>query len=152
MIAAEKLVDEYFEQLAVEHPEARRGRDWGSDRAITVLRYSKGKLYFATNTDQVRGYREVNEETVTAFVDPGEYIFWYCGGGLSELVEIEFDQPSQAILVDFPEEIKVNKLWAVTVVPDDDMSGEQLKYDIIYQIRKNRGGDPIRLDPKIEIK
>ena len=141
MIAATKLADEYM--------NASRAR-YNSERSITVVRFENGKLIFGTNTDDYKGYQEVSEESITATVEPGEYIFWYSGGGLSELDQIEFDEDSQLRLVESPEEINDDKMWVISIPEDFDEEDGMLKYDIVYQYKGN-DGPPIRLDPKIKV-
>jgi hypothetical protein len=139
MITATKLADEYL---------ASSDARIASEKSITVFLYRYGKLYYATNTDNLRGYREVSEETVTALLTPGENMFWFGGPGISDLAGIEFDNDSQSKLENEPEEIISNRLWRVKVPENSDEA--ELKYDILYQIRGNSGA-PIRLDPKIKI-
>ncbi|MEQ9008552.1 MAG: hypothetical protein RLP12_11755, partial [Ekhidna sp.] len=88
--------------LAEEYLESEKGRFNDSDKAITVLRYRNGKLYFDTNTDDHKGYQEVEETSVTANVEPGDYIFWFAGGGLSEVDDIDFDEQAEEVLGDLP--------------------------------------------------
>ncbi|MEP1096402.1 MAG: hypothetical protein ABJG78_14895 [Cyclobacteriaceae bacterium] len=141
MIAATKLADEYL--------NASKGRQ-GSEKAVTVLKFKDDKLYYATTADDVTSYTEVNEETITASAKPGGYVFWYCGGGLSDLDGIEFDESSQLKLVDAPEEINADKMWVIAIPEDFDEEDGMLKYDIVYNFKGN-DGPPIRLDPKIKI-
>ncbi|SNS93207.1 hypothetical protein SAMN05421640_1675 [Ekhidna lutea] len=140
MIIAIELADEYLSSTA--------GRD-NSERSITVLKYHKDKLYFATNTDDVKGYQELTETSITAIVDPGEFVFWYAGGGVSDLDGIEFDPTSQDDLDEYPEEINADRMWKLQVPMDGDLP--MYKYDILYQ-HKDNDGTPIRLDPKIRVK
>lgn len=140
MITATSLAEEYLTNT--------RGRFEDSERSITVLKYQDGKLLFSTNTDDVRGYQEVVETSITAIVEPGEFIFWFSGGGLKEVEAIEFDGASQEILEDLPNDFVPEKMWVVQV-PDSVQAGEvSLKYDIVYE---PRGGIQVRLDPKIQI-
>ncbi len=137
MLAATKLADEYLSSSS--------GRN-GSEKAITVLKFKDGKLLYATNTDDNKGYQEVTEETITATVEPGEYVFWYSGGGVTDLDDIDFEDPTQ-----LPDEINPDKMWVIAVPEDiDDDDEVYLKYDIVYQHKGNNGA-PIRLDPKIKI-
>lgn len=144
MEEAIQLADDYIESTG----QARR-----SVRiAITVLQYYEGKLYYATNTDNIRGYREVGEQTITAYVEPGEYMFWFTGAGVTELDGIEFDVVATYKLHNAPEEVNPAKLWLIQVPEDIETNDEdELKYDIIYQYKGNEGNDPIRLDPKLKV-
>ena len=139
MIAAVSLAEDYLQTV--------KGRFEDSDKAITVLKYKDGKLLFDTNTDDFKGYQEVVETSVTAIVDPGDYIFWFAGGGLSEVDSIDFDEASEAYLDDLPEDFVPHKMWVIRV----PLSCEQqmLKYDIVYVAREN--GIRVRLDPKITV-
>ncbi|WP_420317492.1 hypothetical protein [Ekhidna sp.] len=141
MIIAIQLADEYLNSIY--------GRADDTEKSITVLRYHKDELYFNTNTDTIRGYQILNEMSITAIVEPGEFIFWYSGGGLSDLDGIEFDPTSQNDLDEFPEEINEDKMWKIQVPDDGDLS--MYKYDILYDYTGNDGA-PVRLDPKIRIK
>ncbi|MDH5610807.1 MAG: hypothetical protein OEY56_15125 [Cyclobacteriaceae bacterium] len=143
MVQATELADSYLASS-----QARRK----SDKSITILKYMDGKLWFATNTDKKRGYQEVTEETVTAYVNPGEHVFWFSGGGVSDLEGIEFDAASQYQLVNSPEEINPDKMWVIMIPEDREIDADGfLKYDIIYQIQGNEGEPPIRLDPKLKV-
>lgn len=122
----------------------------GSEISLTVLKFQEGKLLFGTDSDIFSGYEEINEETVTATVERGEYVFWYGGGGLSDLDGIVFDEESQLQLVDAPEEIFSGKMWVLTIPEDFDEEDGILKYDIVYDFPGN-SGPPIRLDPKLKI-
>lgn len=140
MQAAILMADQYLNSV--------RGKSDKSEKSITVLKYYKDKLYFATNTDDIKGYQELTETSVTAIVEPGEFIFWYSGGGVTDLDGIEFDPTSQDDLDEFPEEINADKMWKIQVPADGDLS--MYKYDILYDYKGNSGA-PIRLDPKIRI-
>ncbi|WP_425393079.1 hypothetical protein [Ekhidna sp.] len=140
MIAAIQLADDYLNSI--------RGRDANAEKSITVLKYHKGKLFFATNTDEIKGYQELTETSVTAIVEPGEYLFWYSGGGVTDLDGIEFDPNSQEDFDEFPEEINEDKMWKIQVPDDGNLS--MYKYDILYQYKGTES--PIRLDPKIRVK
>ena len=140
MIAASNLANEYLSSSS-----ARESKE----KSITILRFKKGKLFFNTNTDNIQGYHEVTEATVTAIVAPGEYLFWYSGSGISDLDGIEFDAASQQQLSNYPEEINSDKMWVIAV-PENVSDNTILKYDIIYQFKGN-SGSAIRLDPKIKI-
>lgn len=141
MIDANRLADEYLTSTV--------GRA-SAERSITVMKFIDGKLYFGTNTDDVHGYEEITEETITAYVEPGEYIFWYSGGGLSDLDGIVFDEESMLQLVDAPDEVNADKMWVVSIPEDFEEEDGILKYDIIYQYKGHEGA-PIRLDPKIKV-
>ncbi|MEP0984550.1 hypothetical protein [Ekhidna sp.] len=140
MLAAVSMADEYLNSL--------RGKSENTERSITVLRFYKDRLYFNTNTDTIRGYRELTETSITAIVEPGEFIFWYSGGGVTDLDGIEFDPSSQNDLDEFPEEINEDKMWKIQVPQDGNLP--MYKYDILYD-HKGNSGSPIRLDPKIRI-
>ncbi|MFY0686196.1 MAG: hypothetical protein JXQ90_03475 [Cyclobacteriaceae bacterium] len=142
MIEATNLADDYLAQS-----NARSGYRM----AVTVLRYIDDKLMFATNTDDLRGYHEVNEETITAYVKPGEYIFWFAGGGVSDLEGIEFDNVSRTLLYEGPSETNPDRMWLIHI-PEEGIGNEDgiLKYDIIYEYKGN-DGEYIRLDPKLKV-
>lgn len=146
------LVDEDM-VAATELAEAYVGSTRGSlatDLSVTVLKFQDGKLLFGTDSDIFNGYEEITEETITATVEPGELIFWFCGGGLSDLDGIEFDETSMLQLVDAPSEIYDGKMWVLTIPEDSIGEDGILKYDIVYQYKGN-SGPPIRLDPKIKV-
>lgn len=140
MTTAIALADDYLNES-----NAR----FGSFKSVTVLNYVDGKLYFATNSDDINGYQEINEETITAQVKPGEFIFWFAGKGMKEIVGIEFDAVSESSLISQPFPFSKSKIW-VTSIDENVSVGTALKYDILYKIR---GGDgsTIILDPKIRI-
>lgn len=135
--------------LADEHQISENGRKDSKGRAITVFKYLKGVVYFDTNTDDYRGYQELKETSVTAIVQPGEYIYWYSGGGITDLEDIEFDSDSESYLDELPEEFKPDRMWVLKVPENYDLTHEHLKYDIIYESKDKEGY--IRLDPKIQI-
>ncbi|WP_424963059.1 hypothetical protein [Ekhidna sp.] len=139
MIAASELADEYL--------KSEKGRFEDSDKSITVLKYTDGKLMFDTNTDDFKGYQEVEETSVTAVVEPGDYIFWFAGIGLSEVDEIDFDEPSQEILGDLPVDFIPQKMWIIRIPPNTTQNS--LKYDIVYV--PEGSNTSIRLDPKIKV-
>ncbi len=134
--------------LANEYLKSEKGRFEDSDKAITVLKYKNGKLMFDTNTDDHKGYQEVEETSVTANVEPGNYIFWFAGGGLSEVDDIDFDGEAEEILGDLPVDFIPQKMWIIRVPTELD-SPQMLKYDIVYVPRES--GIQIRLDPKIAV-
>ncbi|MEQ9468731.1 MAG: hypothetical protein RLN88_15080 [Ekhidna sp.] len=140
MIAATDLAEEYL--------QSKGGRFGKSDKAITVLKYKDGALLFDTNTDDHEGYQVVEETSITANVDPGDYIFWFAGGGLSEVDEIDFDGEAQEILGTLPVDFVPQKMWIIRVPSDLDQPS-MLKYDIVYVPRET--GIQIRLDPKISV-
>ena len=140
MIEATRLADEYLTNTA--------GKS-GADRSITVLKYKSGKLYYHTNNGYTQGYEEVDESTVTATVAAGDYVFWYSGGGVTDLDGIEFDAASQQQLNSNPEEINYDKMWVIPT-PENAAPGTILKYDIVYDYKGN-DGPIVRLDPKIQI-
>jgi hypothetical protein len=147
MILAEKMADEFLNSLG------QGARSSYKDKNVTVLKF-KDDLTFNTNTQTGTGYTEIFEETITAETVPGSYIFWQSGGGVNELVGIEFDEDSQFRLREYPGEAKEGKMWYV-FIPDniefeDDEEYIILKYDILY-IPKKGDGQLIRLDPKIKI-
>jgi len=141
MIAATKLVDDYL--------GLSRGISSGNN-PITVLRYVNGQLMYNTNTDTIDYYQPITETTVTASIEPGQNVFWYSGMGLSDLNEIEFDDASEEVLEDDPEEVYEDVMWTVILPDEPDTTQQFLKYDIIYQFEGNTGA-PIRLDPKLKI-
>ncbi|WP_370088987.1 hypothetical protein [Ekhidna sp.] len=134
--------------LAEEYLKTETGRFEDSDKAITVLKYKNGKLLFDTNTDDFKGYQEVEETSITAHVEPGDYIFWFAGGGLSEVDEIDFDEEAEEVLGDLPVDFVPQKMWIIRV-PSNLDSPQMLKYDIVYVPRET--GIQIRLDPKITV-
>lgn len=119
-----------------------------TDVDVTVIKFSSDLLY---KTNTIFGkYNPISEETITAESEPGGYVFWFGGSGVKELVEIEMDSASQAILdYNEPFEVISEELWALWIPSDIDDDIETLKYDIIYQ---NNSNQIIRLDPKIQIK
>ena len=119
------------------------------DVDVTVIKY-QDDLAYKTNT--ITGqYEPINVETITAESQPGGYIFWYAGGGIDELIQIEMDQESAEALNGYlPFEVLDGLLWALWVPFDYDAEVlDHLKYDIVY---KSTSGEVIRLDPKIQIK
>ena len=102
---------------------------------------------FSTKDDDIRGYDGVDEQTVTAEVEPGDLVFWYRGGGLSDLDGLEFEEPSSD-----PDEINDDLMW-VMEVPEIELEDDEvvfLKYDILYTYR-GYSGPAIRLDPKLKV-
>ncbi|MEP1034557.1 hypothetical protein [Ekhidna sp.] len=142
MSAATLIADEYFNDLG--------GRSDKYERAITILKYKDGQIYYNTNTDDIEGYQVVTETTVTAYVEPGEYVFWYRGGGLDDLEEVDFDEDAEAYLDQLPEEYKADSMWVLQIPTEYDSTHSELKYDIVYESKDNEGV-VIRLDPKITI-
>ena len=141
MDKATKLADQYLESI-----NARRK----DEKAVTVLRMDGDVLYYATNTDNIRGYQPVTAETITANVAPGAHVFWFAGTGIKSLDGIEFDNSSQAQLQEYPSPYIEYRLWKVTMPEVEASSDEEvsLKYDILYT---KMNGEFIRLDPKLRI-
>lgn len=142
LAAATLLADEYFNEF--------KGRTNGSERAITILKYKDGQIYFNTNTDDVDGYQVVTETTVTAYVEPGEFVFWYRGGGLDDLEEVDFDEDAEAYLDQLPDEYKEDQMFVLQMPHESDSSTIELKYDIVYE-SKDEPGVVVRLDPKVVV-
>lgn len=141
LTAATELADQYFDQI--------RGRGETPKFAITVLQYEDGQIYFNTNTDDVSEYQVVTETTVTAIVEPGEFVFWYRGSGLANLEGVDFDADAQSYLNQLPNE-HYDLIWVLQVPHDYDPEHKELKYDIVYESQDNEGV-VIRLDPKIGV-
>lgn len=139
MIAATDLANDHLNSI-----DGRRN----ISGSVTVFRYIDGELKFATDTDNFATYQSVDEETVTASVEPGGYIFWYAGRGVTNLRGIEFDSDSRDKLNGDAREVLRNRLWYVKV--PDNLTDLELKYDILYRCIKDRN-NTIRLDPKIKI-
>ena len=152
--AAAETIDQDMEMaidLANQFLNSESGRG-SAEKAITVLKFKDGKLLFDTNTDTTTGYQEVVETTITATACPGEYIFWFSGGGVSDLEEIDFDQAAEDFLGDIPNEINADLMWVVQVPEEVDTTVTHLKYDIVYQYKdRDEKSDYIRLDPKIRV-
>ena len=143
--AATLLADEYFNDLGT------RGKRRGDEHAITILKYQDGQIYYNTNTDDIDDYQIVTETTITAYVEPGEYVFWYRGGGLNDLEDVDFDDDAEAYLLEeLPDEYKKDKMWVLHVPEDYNSEQYELKYDIVYESKENKGV-VIRLDPKITV-
>jgi hypothetical protein len=145
MAKAEDFVDDYM----TTQPSARGGKHRTS---VTVLQYQDGELYYATNTDDIKGYHPVEEQTITAYVEPGEYMFWVTGKDVTYLDGIEFDVVAQNQMgPNHPADIANSKVWLVQIPEDIETTEDgHLKYDIIYEYKGNEG-NPIRLDPKLKI-
>jgi len=155
MIDAIELADRYL--------NSSNGRTFGNARrSITVLQYVDGVLYFNTNTDDVPGYQVVEETSITAYAEPGEFVFWYSGGGVTNLGEIDFDATAEDFLENLPDEVDDGHMWVIRIPEEsdddddddedeDDDSDEiiQLKYDIVYETATSVGS--IRLDPIIKL-
>ncbi len=142
MIAATFLADGYFKDI--------RANTSTSNRAITVLRYENGQILFNTNTDDVAEYQVVGETTITAYVEPGETVFWYRGTGINDLEGVDFDPHAEAYLGQGPDEYQPDLMWVLKVPDNYDPNHDQLKYDIVYESEDNQGVI-IRLDPKIGV-
>lgn len=135
--------------MAANYLGSKGGRAEDAERSITVLRFVKGKLFFDTNTDDYEGYQEIEETSVTAYAEPGEYVFWYSGDGVTDLEEIDFDETAEDFLESLPDEIDPDRMWVMQVPLNSQKSVEFLKYDIVYETENSQF--PIRLDPKIQI-
>lgn len=140
MIAATLLADDYYNESG--------GRIEKGEPSITVLKYQDGNIYFNTNTDDVDEYQLVTETTVTAYVEPGEFIFWYRGEGLDDLEAVDFDEDAKAYLEQLPDEYQHDLMWVLKMPDSYDPDHKELKYDIVYESTENPG-EIIRLDPKI---
>ncbi|MEM7297347.1 MAG: hypothetical protein AAF391_03675 [Bacteroidota bacterium] len=144
MLAATDLADDYLTSLG--------GRAAKAERSITVLKFKNGQLLYDTNRDTISGYHEVEETTITAYATPGEYIFWFAGGGVADLEEIDFDPAGDSVVGDFLDEINADHMWVVQVPNDVDPGVTEIKYDIVYQYNDGDSySDYIRLDPKIRL-
>lgn len=141
LISATELVDEYINAS---------GARSDAMRSIIILRYEKGKLLYASSKNDFESYEELQEESVTAIVEPGEYVFWYSGQGVSDLDGVEFDKESQQLLTNYPEEVDAELLWVVRIPDQYEDANKSLKYDVIYDFEGNPG-PAIRLDPKLQI-
>ncbi len=159
MIQALNLADAYLESIT-----SKNGRTGSTDRSVTNLKYHNDNLVYKTN-EITNGYDQIGEQTVSAFVIPGEYIFWHTGGGITDIVGIEFDSYSMQFLESEPIRTS-SQLWMVKIKSleedydddederdenDDEDEDIHLKYDIIYKTKES-GNTPIRLDPKIKIR
>jgi len=141
--AAEALMTDFLEENGLKEEAAARGVN---AYALTILACGDDdNLYYYTAPSGMQGYELLNEETVTASVEGGGYIFWYGAYNIKFLRGIEFDASSQSILGNIPDSWKNSKLWYVQI---PEVSDATLKYDIIYQATK---GGPTRLDPKIKV-
>ncbi len=150
MTEALDLIDKELTSIESNLPEASRANWRRPEYSVTCLKYDKNndRLVYSTWNDDIKGYVEVTEEEITAFVKPGTWMFHYRGGGLSALNAIEYDAASRAIIGNATYEIYPGRLW-LTKVPES-CGDALLKYDIVYNVR-NDGQGPIRLDPKIEV-
>ena len=139
-------------KLANAHLDNIGARTNSTHQSITVLRYINNQLKYNTNTDDIGTYQSIDEQTVTVYAEPGEFVFWYSGTGVDDLEGIEFDEVSQDQLNEAPEEVNANLMW-VTQVPSDAVPGTVLKYDILYSYEEGSYVSPvIRLDPKVVIR
>lgn len=138
MIAAWAKTNEYL----------RSSRTESTDVDVTVITYEDDLAY---KTNEVTGeYEPINEETITAETHPGGYIFWYAGGGVKSLEDIDFDEASEELLDGYlPFEVVDGYMWALYIPYDFDEHANSLKYDIVYE---NLAGEVIRLDPKLQVK
>lgn len=145
MIAAIEMAEDYL--------NSTNARSNGKvEKSITVLKYKDGVLYYNTNTDDIPEYQVIEETSITAYAEPGEYVFWYSGGGVTDLGEIDFDETAEEFLENLPNEVKDGHMWAIQVperAEGQDENVIHLKYDIVYETNNSSG--PIRLDPKVEI-
>lgn len=141
ILAANELVNAYL---------SKSGARTDAKKSIIILRYEEGKLVYATSENNYASYEDLKEESITAIVEPGEYVFWYSGEGVSELDGVEFDKESQSVLGNYPEEINATLLWAVVMPDQFDATNNFLKYDVIYDYEGNTG-PIIRLDPKLQL-
>jgi len=140
-VAAQQLTADYFNET---------GARSSAGYAIIVLKYEEDKLMYLSSDHPEMDYQEVNEETITASVDEGGFVFWYAGGGVSDLLGIEFDKESSKSLQGKPEGWYYEKLWLIQV--KKNTKSEHLKYDIIYKYFDEDGeSELIRLDPKVRI-
>lgn len=133
------LVDDYFQSANVS----------STDTDVTVLKYND-ELQYKTNTI-IGTYEPIDEQTITAMSEPGGWVFWYAGGGVKELISIEMNPASQAILGEhYPHSIVWGQQWGLWIPwwIDSNVVNE-LKYDIVY---KTWDDEVVRLDPKIQIK
>jgi hypothetical protein len=138
-------------ELSNEYMNSSNARR-GTKIAVTALIYNEGKLFYATNVDNITGYRELNEETITANSEAGSWVFWYAGYGLSTLNDIAFDETAvEAYGTDAFQIGRTGRLWALYISSSVEYEDDtELKYDIVYTPR-GHDGDPIRLDPKLRI-
>ena len=153
MEVATQLADDYIKSMMdlqyTNSSSSRKPDDIDKiGKSITVLKYKNGELVYNTNTDTIRGYQSVGETTITATAEPGEYIFWFAGGGVTSLDSIDFDNESLEFLEELPMEIRHYQSWVVQIPEDADIERDFLKYDIVYQTKESAGVS-IRLDPKI---
>ncbi len=153
MELATQLADDYIKSmLELQYTNSSSSRQPDNidkiDKSITVLKYKNGQLVYNTNTDTIRGYQSVGETTITAWAEPGEYIFWFAGGGVTSLDSIDFDNESLEFLDELPMEIRNYHSWVLQIPEDFDTERDYLKYDIVYQTKESAGVS-IRLDPKI---
>ncbi len=147
LATAEGLVQDYFNHLVAEDPSsASRVESMSYNPVVTILKYENGQLLYRTPSEG-GGFMEVNEETVTANVGSGEFVFWYAGAGLSFLDGIEFDSLSSSVLNEAPTSYITPEFWLVGI--PEDASGNILKYDILYTL--DGDNEVIRLDPKIQV-
>ena len=123
-------------------------RTESTDVDVTVIKYEDDLAY---KTNEVTGeYEPIKEETITAKTQPGGYIFWFAGGGVSSLEDIDFDEASEELLGGYlPFEVIDGYMWALYIPYDFGEDHAELKYDIVYE---NLAGEIIRLDPKLQVK
>lgn len=137
--------------LADEHFQSASGRMSGSKKIVIVVKYRNGEIFYKSTSAGVYYYVPMEETSITAIAKPGDYIYWYRGGGLKDLEEIDIDDQDEVYLLDEePEEINYDLMWALRIPLSYDISHEHLKYDVVYESRLN-SGVYIRLDPKIKV-
>jgi hypothetical protein len=147
--------DAYLESLGGANSRSTTG----NDKSVTNLKYKKDGLEYKTSKI-TKGYESIDEHTVTAYATAGDYIFWHAGGGVTEIVGIEFDDASFKYLESAPAPANPN-MWVARIKSDDDEEDDDeedddeavvyLKYDIIYKTKTSRN-IPIRLDPKVKFR
>ena len=144
------MVDEFLEDKFGNELEGSQLAREKVDVHITVLLFDdeeEGELYYNTNRDSEKGFRLVNEETVTADVKPGDYVVWIGAGHIRHIEGIVFDEESEEELEELPKNHKKSTFWYIQI--PEAIDGEHLKYDIIYQVKGD--DDLIRLDPKLKV-
>ena len=151
-LAAEKLVEKYFASEEVRAGFNARGEDineWSSRYTLTMFRLDDDEIEYSTNSDDVDGWEEVEEYTVTGYVEPGDLLFWYASKGMALMRTngIDFDAEALKVLREAPKEFEKDRFWVVRVPLDADSN--ELKYDIVY--RSEDSDESVRLDPKIRV-
>lgn len=149
----QELTDEDMEAailLADEHFQSESGRSYNANKIVTVIKFKDNQLFYKTSKSGVESYELLEETSVTAFAKPGDFIYWYSGGGVTDLEEIDFDDDDEDYLDDLPEEINMDRMFVLRVPLNYNTNHAFLKYDIVYESKNNRGMY-IRLDPKIGV-